>query len=129
MITKFKKYKKGKKDFWQSFLRFIILSGLVLGLISFLVISNWRVNRKRAELLLKLESLQEEVQLLEERNNELQEGMDQVNQDEYWEEKIREQGYKKEGEEAIVVKKEMEEEKPEAEQGFWERLLGKFKRD
>jgi cell division protein FtsB len=85
------------------------------------------MDQKRAELLLRLEKLKKEVQTLEERNAQLKVGVSQVTQDEYWEEKIREQGYKKPGEEVVVVKPEVkEEEKEEKEQSFWDKLLRKF---
>lgn len=122
MITKSRIY---------SIVFYLILGVVAIGLISFLVISNWRVNQKREELKTRAEELQKEIQFLEERKKHLEAGVIEVSQEEYLEEKIREQGYEKPGEQAIVIKKEQEEEekKPENEPGFWENFFNIFKRD
>ena len=51
----------------------------------------------------KITELKEEIAFMEERNEQLKLGISQTESDVYWEEKLREQGYKKPGEEAIVI--------------------------
>jgi len=51
----------------------------------------------------KIEDLKKDITLLEDRNEQLKQGITQAETDAYWEEKLREQGYKKPGEEAIVI--------------------------
>ncbi|MCK4454137.1 septum formation initiator family protein [Candidatus Parcubacteria bacterium] len=131
MITKFGKYKKSRKKDLRSIFYFVLLGVFIFGVISFLVVSNWRISQKRADLRLKIEELTEEIEVLEARKEQLEAGVYQSFQDEYWEEKIREQGYKKPGEEAVVIKKEIEEKEnqEEKEKSFLDKFLEKFKRD
>ena len=131
MITKKRKYgKKGDNDL-RSLLYFLFFLIFVFGIIGYLTISNWNITQKRAELRLQKQELQREVQTLKARKAQLEAGVYQTTQDEYLEEKIREQGYKKQGEEAVVIKKEIEEDEnqEQKERGFLDKLLGKLKRD
>lgn len=74
------------------------------------------------------EELQKEIDELAKRNEELKNGISQTGKDEYWEEKLYEQGYKKPGEEVVVVLPPKEGEKGgEAEKkSFWQKFLEKF---
>lgn len=93
--------------------------------IGFLVFSNLNISRKRAKLNAQITSLKKEIQVLEEKSKELQAGIIKSEDESYWEEKIREQGYKKPGEEVTVVlppENPPTEEKKE-EKGFWQKLL------
>ncbi len=124
MVARFKEFKK--RTYRSVF--FLILGGIFLfGLTGFLVVSNWKINQKRAELINRIESLKKEVQILEEENKKLETGIAQTGKETYWEEKIREQGYKKPGEEAVVVlpPEEKKAETPE-EKSFFERFLEKL---
>ena len=75
----------------------------------------------------KIDYLKQEIEDLEEKNNQLKAGSGQTGSDTYWEERIREQGYKKPGEESVVVLPpeegggEIEEEK-----NIWQRFLEKI---
>ena len=90
---------------------FSILIGIItFGLIGFLVISNWKIIQKRAELQSKIESLKKEIQILEEKNQQLRAGILETTKESYWEEKIRQEGYKRPGEEQVVVLREKPEE-------------------
>ncbi|MGB2762474.1 MAG: septum formation initiator family protein [Minisyncoccales bacterium] len=130
MITKFGKYKKSRKSNSRSIFYFLLLGVFIFGVISFLVVSNWRISQKRADLRLKIKELTEEIEVLEAKKEQLGAGVYQSFQDEYWEEKIREQGYKKPGEEVVVIKKEIEEENQEKEEkSFLGKFLEKFRRD
>lgn len=109
---------------------FPILIGIfVFALVGFLVISDLKINQKRTESINKIEELKKEIRLLEEKNEQLQAGIRQTTEsDAYWEAKIREQGYKKPGEETVVVlppggKNETVAPK---EKNFWQNLLEKI---
>ena len=101
MIAKKKKIEKG------SVLRKVFYSALIgvflFVIVGFLVISNFKINQRRGELISQIEELDREIQVLQERNENLKAGIVQAETDIYWEEKLREQGYKKPGEEQVVV--------------------------
>jgi len=87
------------------------------------------MNQKRAELHLTIEELKQELQNLEREKQRLEAGIRYTEGDEYLEKKLREQGYKKPGEEVVVVKKQEPENKNQTlEQGLLDRILGKFLR-
>ena len=81
----------------------VILGILLLTTIAFLFISGWRVNRERAQIEAKLKTLRENIQALEEKNQALKQELPQAQTQDYLEKKLREQGYQKPGEEAVVV--------------------------
>jgi cell division protein FtsB len=127
MIAKNKKFKKESK--FQTLFFSIFLSVLFFGAIGFLVVSNYRINQKRSEMLDKIDSLKKEIQDLEQQNQNLQAGISQATSTTYQEEKMREQGYQKPGEQNVVVlppekKPETSAEKPK---NWWERFLEKIK--
>ena len=115
MIAKTKRIKKGSgKNIFSSVL--IIIS--ILAVVGFLIFSNLRISQRRAELRSQVEAIEKKIQLLEEKNTELRAGIIKTESESYWEERIREQGYKKPGEEQIVVLPP-EEIKKEEEKSFW----------
>lgn len=82
----------------------------------------------------KISDLKKDIVLLEERNNQLKMGIAQTESDAYWEEKLREQGYKKPGEEAIVVIPPTDNNNSDSQnsssileslKGFWQSFLEK----
>jgi len=101
MIAKKKKTEKGSalKNVFYS----VLIGAFLLFVVGFLVISNFNINQRRGELISQIEELNKEIQMLEERNENLKAGIVQTETDVYWEEKLREQGYKRPGEEQIVV--------------------------
>ncbi len=101
MIAKNRKIKKDKR--FQSIFFSVLIGVFLSAVIGFFIVSNLRISQKRGELVEKTEELKKEVQLLEERNEQLKSGITQTESDAYWEAKLREQGYKKPGEEAVVV--------------------------
>jgi cell division protein FtsB len=117
--------KKKKNGNYQEIIFSILIGGLFFCLIFFLVISNLKINKKRTELFSQIESLKKEIQLLEERNEKLKAGISQSQTEDYWEEKIREQGYKKPGEEQVVVlpPEKTESQKIEEGKNFWQKFL------
>jgi len=106
----------------------VLLLVFLFGTVIFLFVSNWRITQKRSETIEKIKSLQEEVRILEEKNEKLKQGLVDVEDEAYWEEKMREQGYKKPGEEAVVVlpAENKTEESANIEKSFWDRFKEKF---
>ena len=96
-----------------------------MGTVGFLVFSNLKINQKRADLTQQIEDLRRKIQALEEKNESLKAGIVQTESDTYWEEKLREQGYKKPGEQAVVVLPPEEETSTstEEEKNLWEKFL------
>lgn len=126
MVTK--KEKVRKREFRQNLFFSILIGIVLLGAVSFLVISNLRINQKRAELIDGIETLRTEIQLLEEKNQQLRAGLIQTESETYWEGKAREQGYKKPGEESVVVlpPEDKGQELAEEEEGLWRKILEKL---
>lgn len=126
MITKNKKLKKGKN--WEQPVVVIVFVALSLGLIGLLIFSNFRINQRRGELLKQIGDLDMEIRLLEENNTQLKEGIEEAQKDSHWEEKIREQGYKKPGEEQVVVlpPSETNQETTQTQKGLWQNILDKI---
>ncbi len=129
MITKNRKNQK--ESSWTAIFFSAVLLGMMFALVSFLVVSNWNINKKRADLRARINQLQQEIQELEKEKQALQAGIKRSLEDEYLEEKIRNQGYKKPGEGVVVVKGAEGEENKDLEKsrGIWDRILEKFKRD
>ncbi|MDD2696950.1 MAG: hypothetical protein PHE52_02225 [Candidatus Pacebacteria bacterium] len=126
MLPHFRKLKKNSN--FQNILFAVIVVIFLLGTVSFLVISNWRINQKRADLTTQIKELEKEIQAFEEKNQQLKAGIIQTEDETYWEGKLREQGYKKPGEEAVVVLP-AEENNPtstEKEKSLWQVFLEKL---
>jgi len=82
---------------------------------------------KRKELKKRIEDLNSKVQVLQRKNQELKKIINQAKSETYWEEKAREEGYVKKGEEAIVIKKIKEKEKTEEQsETIWKRIIDLF---
>lgn len=127
MITKFRKNKKTKTN---SIFFSIILFLIIFATVSFLIISNVRISQKRGELSLRIDTLKQEIQDLETEKQRLQAGIRETEEKEYLEKKIRDQGYKKSGEQVVVVKKQEQKNNDQASKtGFLEKILGKFTKD
>lgn len=135
MIAKAKRFKKSSRPpkFRRNLVRvrqtifFSTLIGcLVLLVIGFLVFSNLKISQKRAELTARIESLKKEIQILEEKNEELQAGISQGSSQTFLEKEARERlGLQKSGEQMVVVlpPEGSEEEKTKEQKNFWQRLL------
>lgn len=100
-------------------------------LIVFLVISNIKINKKRQEMNKEVDQLKQQVEILQERKDSLEAGLSQSQEEDFQEERLREQGYKKPGEEVIAVlqnsalsQKQQQEEKKKS---FWLNLWQKIK--
>ena len=97
------KTRRNKRDTFQNIFFAIFLGVLAVVFIAFFVISDFRISQKRRDFQAQIANLQKEIQLAEEKKARLEEGISQTEKDTYWEEKIREQGFKKPGEEQVVV--------------------------
>lgn len=128
MIAKSKKQKKSGSKKEDLFFQAIFVL-LFVFFISYLIISNYKIIEKRSQLNEKIKSLTEEIQMLEVEKQRLEAGITQTQKDVYWEERIREQGYVKEGEEQVVVlgPGEIQKEEVKTGQNFIEELFEKIK--
>jgi cell division protein FtsB len=103
---------------------------LAIGLIVFLVITNWKVNQKRIELQQRIEALKREIQNLKEKTAALQAGIAQIENEDYLIKRAQEQGYFEEGAIPVVVlpakEKAVNKEKERNPQSWWEWLKSKM---
>ena len=103
----------------------ILLVSIIAGL---LIFSNWKIAKKRKELTAKIENLKATIEVLEERNKKLKEGISKTEKESFWEAKIREQGYQKPGETVVVIKKESQSQESEvASKNLWGKFLEEIK--
>lgn len=117
------KRKKGEEKFFQPF--FLLIS---FCLIAFLLFSNLKIEKKKRELARKVENLNFQIEQLEQKREALKKALSEAQKEIYWEKLAREQGYVKEGEEAIVIKKiESEKEEREMEQNIWFKIWQEIK--
>lgn len=87
---------------------------LVMG---FLIITNLKIYQRRAQLTARIAGLEEEINILEQKNQELEENISQAGGEEYLEKVAREQlGLKAPGEEVVVITGEKEKENEEIEE-------------
>jgi len=121
MIGKIKKMDSKEERIPQ-----ILFPIFTIALIGLLLISNLKMNPKRAKLTEEIESLKKELEILEEKNQKLKTGLSQTEKESYWEEKIRQEGYMKEGENPVVIlpPKETPKEKVVENQKLSEKFLG-----
>ncbi|MDI6602951.1 MAG: hypothetical protein QME57_02405 [Patescibacteria group bacterium] len=131
MITNFR---KSKKRVWPAIFFSIFLVFLAIGVIGFLVITNWKISQKRAKLQRKIEVLKREIQILEEKTASLRAGISQTEREDYLVKRAQEQGYFEKGAIPVIVlpteektvKKE-EEKNSWNPQTWWEWLKGKMR--
>lgn len=126
MIAKNKKI--GKKSGFQDIFFSVFLIVIFVGLVGFLVVSDIKINQKRGELLKRIDELKKQAQILEEENENLQTGIIETESEIYQEGKLREQGYIKEGEKAVVVlpPENQNETQTTTEKNFFEKILEKI---
>jgi len=126
MIANDKKIRRGEKK--QGIFFPVFIGILFLGVVLFLIISNLKISQKRSGLLDRIGELNQEIEVLEAKKQELQANINQTQSETYWEGKLREQGYKKPGEEAVVVlpPEEKKEEVTEGESNIWQKFLEKL---
>jgi len=107
----------------------IILGLLFFIIVSFLIISNFKISKRKIEINQKIEELKKEIQALEQRNEQLKVGVSQTEGTDYAEKLLREKGlYKKVGEKMVVIlPAEGEKEEKTVEKSIWEKILGTLK--
>ena len=105
------KKKKKNRESKQNIVFTILITIFLLAFVYFLINSNLKINRERAESVRRLNELKKDVEDLTRRNEELRKGITRSEEDDYWKGKLYEQGYVQPGEEAIVILPVMEEEK------------------
>lgn len=125
MITKTRKTEKNDSQSLAFGALIIILIFIATG---FFLFSNITLKQKREEMNLKLQSLQQELEELEKKNEALKSGIDSVDSESSQKEKLYEQGYVEQGAQQVVVlpPEEAKEETPE-QKSFWQKFLDNFK--
>ncbi len=105
-----------------------------LAVMAFLALSNWRIFESRRVLDAQVAESRKDLQMLEERRAALKAGLDAAQGEGFQEERMREQGYKKPGEEVIAVLQDgagdattNSEGLPASGGGFWMDLWEKVK--
>jgi len=104
-----------------------------MAIIAFLAFSNWRIWNNRRDLDAGIKDLQNQVQVLEEHRRTLEAGLEAVQGESFQEERLREQGYKKPGEEVIAILRDPATSATKQEGGisaadsFWADLWKKIK--
>ena len=130
MIAKFRK--KKKLSSWKNIFFSISFGVLFLLVIGFLIVTNSKINQRRTQLTTRITNLKEEIEILEQKNQELKENIFQAGGKEYLEEVARDRlGLKAPKEEVVVItgEKEEEEEVKEEEKTWWEKFKSIWKRD
>jgi cell division protein FtsB len=114
------KYQRIKKQSRSSLFFSILLGTVIFVVVGFLVVANWRINQNRAEFNSQIESLQKEIQILEEKRQALQAQISQTSEQEYLEKEARETfNLKKPGEEVVAILPAEEEETPAEKERVW----------
>lgn len=116
---------KNNKFFDKKIIFYLLLFIIIL---SFLIISNWRIIKERTALGKRVFQLKNEVQVLEEKNKQLKAGISKTLQLDYIEKILRDKGlYQKKGEKSvIIVWPEKNKEDRSEEKSIWEKILGKI---
>lgn len=126
MIAKKKKSKKSQQSPFFPILFIFLISAFI----SLLVFYNFKINQRRTKLLSEIRELEKEIQNLEEKNAQLKAGISQVGKESYWEERVREQGFVREGENQVVVlppESNLEKEQEFQKEGIWKEISEKLK--
>ena len=120
------KKQKKKKSFQEIFLS-VLFVFFTLAIIGLLAVSNFKIRERRKELLAQIETLEKEIQNVENKNQELKAGISESQTQDYLEKEAREKlGLKKPGEEVVAIKKIQSEEKPteqKEEKSLWQKFL------
>lgn len=79
-------------------------------------------------MLKTIDNLKTEIKALEEKNAALRQGINEAGKEAYWEEEVREQGYKKPGEEQVVIlpPQEGEQQSTTTPKNFWDKIREKL---
>jgi len=127
MIAKIKIF-KSNTPFKDKF-TLIILGILFFAIIGFLAFSNFRINKKKIELQSQADSLKKEIQILEEKKEQLRAGILEGESETFLEKEARDRlGLKKPGEEVVAVlpPKETTQNTTQQNKSLWQRILQKL---
>lgn len=116
------KYKQKKKSSWQDIFFAVLMGSLILTVIVFLVVSNFRISKKRALLNSQVNQLKEDIRVTQEKKQELEAQLYQSSQEEYLEKEAREKlNLQKPGEEVVVIlpSEEESQQKEEKTKQWW----------
>ena len=113
---------KKERIFLISFsLFFLIVAG-------FLIFSNWKINQKKKEMLGRIQALSQDIESLNFKKQNLEQGILESEDQSYLEARMRELGYQKPGETVVVIKKDQQAGPKETiSQNFWQRFMGEVK--
>ena len=81
----------------------IIVAILILFFFVLLIPANFKIAKRKAELMQRYYSLKKEVDDLKSKNSKIEAEILNTSNNFYWEEKIRSIGFKKQGEEQVVI--------------------------
>jgi len=135
MIAKKKKIKNtrsaealARRESRQTIFFSVLLGALLFTVVGYLVTSNLKINSRRAELKSQLIKLETELNSLEEKKAQLQAQVSEATNDEYLEKEARDTfNLKKPGEEVLTVLPAENNESPQKEESFWEKVIDKIK--
>jgi len=119
-----KQIKKQKKEriFLISFsFFFLIVAG-------FMIFSNWKISQKKKEMLERIQSLKQDIESLNLKKQNLEQGILEFEDQSYLEARMRGLGYQKPGETVVVIKKDQQAGPEEiGSQNLWQRFMGEVK--
>jgi len=129
---KIENWQRKKRDFFSIMFFLFVGIGVIL-VTSWLIVGNLRIDQKRKELDLKISALKEEIQKLKDRETFLQSQIFRTEEEEkeYLEEVAKDDfGLKQEGEEAVAIIFEPDQENPDQDdnvlsekKSIWQRIF------
>lgn len=121
MVSKFKKNKKSKV---KKTLFLFFLATLFIIFIGFFFYTNYTIQQRRNVLTARISDLKSEIEKLEDINKNLEEGILDIESEDYLEKVARDQlGMKKPGEEVIVIQtEENDDEWTEEKKTWWDKI-------
>ena len=135
MIAKNKKIKNArsaeaiaKRESRQNIFFSVLLGILLFTVVGYLVVSNLKINSRRAELKSQLIKLEAELNALEAKKAQLQAQVSEVTNDEYLEKEARDTfNLKKPGEEVVTILPAENNESVQKEENFLKKIIDKIK--
>lgn len=124
MITKGKHFKRENSS--ESKFLPVILGVLFLVIVGFLIVSNFRINKKRTELHAQIKGLEDQIKASEEKKANLEASISAGESESFLEKEARDKlGLKKPGEEVVAVlpPKENSEGEIQENKSFWQKIL------
>jgi cell division protein FtsL len=94
---------RGKINKKESKVFLVFFSTFILFFFIFLIFLTIKIEQKKGELKNELKELKGKVTELQERKKFLQDQINKSQRESFWEERVREEGYAKEGENLVVI--------------------------